>query len=79
MEQPSGELAVHLGLGEMYPSMRQLSLIGVPVMLPNGVSAVIAVLVRMRMNYGRVISAVQHVGEAFDHGAGCLPTWLDII
>ena len=65
LEQPSGAIAVHVGLGEMHPSMRQLSLIGVPVMLPNGVSAVIAVLGPMRMNYGRVISAVQHVGEAF--------------
>jgi heat-inducible transcriptional repressor len=65
LEQPSGEIAVHVGLGGMHPSMRQLSLIGVPVMLPNGVSAVIAVLGPMRMNYGRVISAVQHVGEAF--------------
>jgi heat-inducible transcriptional repressor len=65
MEQPSGEIAVHVGLGEMHPSMRQLSLIGVPVILPTGVSAVIAVLGPMRMNYGRVISAVQHVGEAF--------------
>jgi transcriptional regulator of heat shock response len=43
----------------------QLSLIGLPVMLPGGVSAVIAVLGPMRMNYGRVISAVQHVGQAF--------------
>jgi heat-inducible transcriptional repressor len=65
LEKPSGELAVHVGLGEMHPSMRQLSLIGVPVMLPGGVSAVIAVLGPMRMNYGRVISAVQHVGQAF--------------
>jgi heat-inducible transcriptional repressor len=65
LEQPSGEIAVHVGLGEMHPSMRQLSLIGLPVMLPGGVSAVIAVLGPMRMNYGRVISAVQHVGQAF--------------
>ena len=46
-------------------SMGELSLIGVPVMLPSGMSAVIAVLGPMRMNYGRVISAVQHVGQAF--------------
>jgi len=65
LENPSGELGVHVGLGEMHPSMRQLSLIGVPVMLPGGMSAVIAVLGPMRMNYGRVISAVQHVGQAF--------------
>jgi len=64
MEQPAGQLAVHFGLGETHPSMRQLSLIGVPVMLSGGVSGVLAVLGPMRMNYGRVISAVQHLGQA---------------
>jgi heat-inducible transcriptional repressor len=65
LEQPSGEIAVHFGLGETNPSMRELSLIGLPVQLPNGLSAVVAVLGPMRMNYGRVMSAVQHVGWAF--------------
>jgi heat-inducible transcriptional repressor len=65
LENPSGEIAVHVGLGEMHPSMRQLSLIGLPVMLPGGMHAVIAVLGPMRMNYLRAISAVQHVGQAF--------------
>ncbi len=64
LEKPAGQLAVHFGLGETHPSMRQLSLIGVPVMLSGGVSGVLAVLGPMRMNYGRVISAVQHVGQA---------------
>jgi heat-inducible transcriptional repressor len=65
LEQPTGEIGVHVGLGEMHPSMRQLSLIGLPVTLPGGLSAVIAVLGPMRMNYGRAMSAVQHVGQAF--------------
>jgi len=65
LENPSGELAVHVGLAESHPSMGELSLIGLPVILPNGISAVIAVLGPMRMNYGRVMSAVQHVGRAF--------------
>ncbi len=65
LSQPTGELAVHVGLGEMHPAMRELSLIGVPVRLEGGLSAVIAVLGPMRMNYGRVMSAVQQVGEAF--------------
>jgi heat-inducible transcriptional repressor len=60
-----GEITVHVGLGEMHPSMGELSLIGLPVVLPNGISAVIAVLGPIRMNYGRVMSAVQHVGKAF--------------
>jgi heat-inducible transcriptional repressor len=65
LEKPTGELGVQVGLGEMHPAMRQLSLIGLPVTLPGGMSAVIAVLGPMRMNYGRVMSAVQHVGQAF--------------
>jgi len=65
LEQPMGELGVHVGLAEMHPAMRELSLIGVPVQLESGLSAVIAVLGPMRMNYGRVMSAVQHVGHAF--------------
>lgn len=65
LENPSGEIAVQIGLGEMHPSMRELSLVGLPVVLPNGISAVIAVLGPMRMNYTRAMSAVQHVGKAF--------------
>jgi heat-inducible transcriptional repressor len=65
LAQPAGELAVHVGLGEMHPSMSELSLIGVPVTLEGGLSGVVAVLGPMRMNYGRVMSAVQHMGEAF--------------
>ncbi len=64
LEQPAGEIGVHVGLGEMHPAMRELSLIGVPVKLDSGISAVIAVLGPMRMNYGRVMSAVQNVGRA---------------
>lgn len=65
LEHPVGEIAVQVGLAEMHPSMRELSLVGLPVVLPNGISAVIAVLGPMRMNYTRAMSAVQHVGKAF--------------
>jgi heat-inducible transcriptional repressor len=65
LEQPAGEIGVHVGLGETHPSMRELSLIGVPVTLAGGLSAVIAVLGPMRMNYSRVMSTVQQVGQAF--------------
>jgi heat-inducible transcriptional repressor len=65
LDNPTEEVAVHVGLAESHPSMGELSLIGLPVILPNGISAVIAVLGPMRMNYGRVMSAVQHVGRAF--------------
>jgi heat-inducible transcriptional repressor len=65
LESPAGAIGVHVGLSEMHPSMGELSIIGLPVTLPSGISAVIAVLGPMRMNYVRVMSAVQHVGQAF--------------
>jgi len=65
LEQPAGEVMVQVGLAEANPSMRELSLIGVTVALPGGLSAKIAVLGPMRMNYERVISAVMHMGQAF--------------
>jgi heat-inducible transcriptional repressor len=45
--------------------MRELSLIGVSISLAGGLSAKIAVLGPMRMNYGKAMSAVYHVGQAF--------------
>jgi heat-inducible transcriptional repressor len=66
LAQPAGEIGVHVGLAAMHPSMSELSLIGLPVILPSGISAVIAVLGPMRMNYARVMSAVQNVGWAFE-------------
>jgi heat-inducible transcriptional repressor len=64
LENPAGEVGVHVGLAGIHPSMRELSLIGLPVRMEDGLSAVIAVLGPMRMNYMRVISTVQHVGQA---------------
>jgi heat-inducible transcriptional repressor len=67
LEQPPGEIGVHVGLGAMHPSMRELSLIGIPVKMDSGLSAVIAVLGPMRMNYTRAMSAVQNIGQAFEN------------
>lgn len=64
LEQPAGELAIQVGLADLHPSMRELSLIGVSVPLAGGLSAKIAVLGSMRMNYGKAMSAVFHVGQA---------------
>ncbi|MEO8659429.1 MAG: heat-inducible transcriptional repressor HrcA [Bryobacteraceae bacterium] len=64
LESRSGEIAVRVGLGDAHPSMRELSLIGLTVVLPGGIFAKVAVLGHMRMDYQKVISAVQHVGEA---------------
>lgn len=65
LEQPVGEVGVHVGLGEVHPSMQALSMIGVPVRLDGGLSAVIAVLGPIRMDYARVMSTVRHIGHAF--------------
>lgn len=62
--ETSGEVAVQVGLGDVHPSMEELSLIGVTVPLPGGLSARVAVLGPMRMNYERVMAAVYHVGQA---------------
>ncbi len=65
LEQRDGELAVQVGLGDVHPSMSNLSLIGVRIAMPNGLEARVAVLGPMRMNYHRAVSAVLHVGQAF--------------
>lgn len=64
LEGREGELAVQVGLGDAHPSMSELSLIGLSVMLPGGTHARVAVLGPMRMDYGKVMSAVLHVGQA---------------
>ncbi|HLG98440.1 MAG TPA: heat-inducible transcriptional repressor HrcA [Bryobacteraceae bacterium] len=65
LEQPAGELAVQVGLADAHPSMRELSLIGMSIPLHGGSSTKIAVLGPMRMNYGKAISAIYHMGQAF--------------
>jgi len=65
LEEPQGEVAVRIGLGEAHPSMSELAIIGVNVELPGGAAGKFAVLGPMRMDYERVISAVRHVGQAF--------------
>ncbi|MBI3681250.1 MAG: heat-inducible transcription repressor HrcA [Acidobacteria bacterium] len=62
--EPTGDVAVQVGLAEVHPSMGELSLIGFTVNLPGGLAAKIAVLGPLRMNYERVMSAVYHVGQA---------------
>jgi len=59
-----GELQIHVGLGDVHPSMRELSLIGLTIPQPGGMLTRIAVLGPMRMNYARVIAAVREIGRA---------------
>ncbi len=70
LEQPRGQIDVQVGLGEAHPSMSALSLIGLTVVLPGGLSAKIAVLGPIRMDYERVMCAVWQVGGAFEQAVG---------
>ncbi len=64
LEHPDGELGIQVGLASAHPTMGELSLIGVTVQMPSGVSGKLAVIGPIRMNYERVMSAVIHVGQA---------------
>src|SRR5882757_6618989 len=63
-EMPSG-VQVRVGLEEAHPAMKELALIGVTLALPGGLSAKIAVLGPMRMQYEKVMGAVLHIGREF--------------
>jgi heat-inducible transcriptional repressor len=66
LEEPSGQIAMQLGLGDVHPAMQDVALIGITVALPDGMSTKLAVLGPLRMNYNRAISAIRHVGTALD-------------
>ena len=66
LELPNGELGVHVGLEQAHPAMKELSLIGLTLELPGGGRARVAVLGPMRMHYEKVMSAVLHIGRAFE-------------
>lgn len=65
LEGPEGEISVQVGLEDAHPNLRELSIIGLQVYLPGGLGAKIAVLGPMRMNYKQAMSAVMHMGQAF--------------
>ena len=67
LEQPAGEVGVHVGLEEAHPAMKELSLIGMTFPLPSGMMARVAVLGPMRMHYEKAMSAVLHIGRAFEN------------
>lgn len=60
----TGEVQVKVGLESAHPALRDFSLIGITVETSGGMAARMAVLGPVRMNYGRVVSAVMDVGEA---------------
>jgi heat-inducible transcriptional repressor len=67
LEQPPGELAVRVGLEEAHPAMKDLVLIGMTVLLANGLPAKVAVLGPMRMHYERVMAAVFETSRALEN------------
>ena len=66
LEAAPGEVGVQVGLGDVHPSMEELSLIGLTVTLPTGLSTKFAVLGPMRMDYSQVIAAVSEVGATVE-------------
>jgi heat-inducible transcriptional repressor len=67
LEQPAGEVSVHVGLGALHAAMQGLSLIGVNVARPGGMSVKVAVLGPMRMQYEKVMAAVFNVGRTLQN------------
>jgi heat-inducible transcriptional repressor len=63
LEEMPGGVQVHVGLEEVHPAMKELALIGLTLALPSGLSAKIAVLGPMRMQYEKVMGAVLHIGK----------------
>jgi heat-inducible transcriptional repressor len=67
LEQPPGELAVHVGLEKAHPAMKDLALIGMTVRMRTGLPAKVAVLGPMRMHYERVMAAVVQTSHALEN------------
>ena len=66
LEQPPGELEVHVGLEDVHPAMKDLALIGMNVRMGSGLPAKVAVLGPMRMHYERVMAAVLQTSRALE-------------
>ena len=66
LEQPFGELEVHVGLEQAHPAMKGLALIGMRVPMAGGMPGKVAVLGPMRMHYDRAIAAVLQTARALE-------------
>jgi heat-inducible transcriptional repressor len=69
LEQPPGELEVHVGLEQAHPAMRDLTLIGMTIRMASGLPAKVAVLGPVRMQYERVMAAVFETSRALQSAA----------
>jgi len=66
LEEPTGSLAVRVGLEDAHPAMKELAIIGISFQMPSGIWAKIAVLGPMRMQYERVMGAVLQTRRALE-------------
>ena len=66
LEQPAGELEVHVGLEQAHPAMKDLALIGMTVRMTSGLPAKVAVIGPSRMHYERVMAAVLETSRALE-------------
>jgi len=64
LEPPSGEVVFQIGLADGDPNLEQLSLVGISLRMPGGLTGKFAVIGPMRMDYGRALDAVRQVGQA---------------
>ena len=56
LEQPAGEIGVHVGLGEMHPAMRELFLGMIPMKHAIGAEEIAAAAVFLASDYARSIN-----------------------
>lgn len=66
LENPAGQLEIHVGLEQAHPAMKDLALIGMTVRLASGLPAKVAVLGPIRMHYERVMAAVLETSRALE-------------
>lgn len=67
LENPAGQLEVHVGLEQAHPAMKDLALIGMTVRMATGLPAKVAVLGPIRMHYERVMAAVLETSRALEN------------
>ncbi len=60
---------IQVGLGEIHPALSEFTLIGVEAPIGGGLTARVAVLGPLRLNYPRTIAAVLEVGQALTDSA----------
>ena len=58
-------MVVQIGMADEDPTLSPLSLIGISLRMPGGLTGKFAVIGPMRMDYERALAAVRHVGQAY--------------